>query len=90
MYGLKSLCEETNKPQTFMREPVAAGPSAAFGGCDFFISRSFGGRKALKSMRRFNILGVLRLRAEIPLFSDRTARRFAQDDGLVVGARRSG
>ena len=31
-----------------------------------------------------SILGVLRLRAINPLLSDRSARRFAQDDGFVV------
>src|SRR5216683_6142194 len=34
-------------------------------------------------MGKTSILGVLRLRAVNPLLGDRSARRFAQDDGLV-------
>ena len=43
----------------------------------------FGGRKALSSMVKISAAGVLRLRAASPLLSDRSARRFAQDDDSV-------
>jgi hypothetical protein len=57
-------------------------PSSA--GCDFFdFSHCFGGRKAVKSIGQGASSGVLRLRAVNPLLGDRSARRFAQDDGLV-------
>jgi hypothetical protein len=39
----------------------------------------------VKSIGPTKILGVLRLRAVDPLSGDRSARRFAQDDGLVGG-----
>jgi hypothetical protein len=80
-----SFCGRTDGTETFVREPGrTADPSASLGGCDFFdFFRSFSGRKVLKSMRRLSILGVLRLRAVSPLLSDRSARRFAQDDDSV-------
>jgi hypothetical protein len=36
-----------------------------------------------------SIAGVLRLRAMSPLFCDRAAKRFAQDDGFVGGLKYS-
>jgi hypothetical protein len=44
-----------------------------------------GGRKAPNSVVKVNMLGVLRLRAIKTSFCDRSAKRFAQDDGFVGG-----
>jgi hypothetical protein len=41
------------------------------------------GPESFGEHRLTSIVGVLRLRAINPLLSDRSARRFAQDDGLV-------
>ena len=49
----------------------------------FLISFRFWWPESSKEHRRTSILGVLRLRAKNPLLSDRSARRFAQDDGVV-------
>jgi hypothetical protein len=43
-----------------------------------------GGRKASNSTDKISIVGVLRLRAIKPLFCERSAKRFAQDDGFVA------
>src|ERR1700760_3905472 len=53
--------------------------------CDFFISGAVCGRKAPKSILPTGIAGVLRLRATKPSVCDRSAMRFAQDDGFVWG-----
>ena len=49
----------------------------------------FGGRKAPNSMGKISTLGVLRLRAIKPSVCDRSAKRFAQDDGFVGGLKYS-
>src|SRR3981081_3214711 len=57
----------------------------------FYFSHRFGGRKAVKSIGQQASSGflrlrsgqALRLRAVNPLLGGRSARRFAQDDGLV-------
>ncbi len=49
----------------------------------FLISFRFWWPESSEERRPTNILGVLRLRAQKPLLSDRSARRFAQDDGFV-------
>jgi hypothetical protein len=46
------------------------------------------GRKAPKSILPTSIAGVLRLRALKPSVRDRSAKRFAQDDGFVGGLER--
>jgi hypothetical protein len=53
------------------------------GGCDFFDFFQVLGPESSGEHRPTTILGVLRLRARNPLLSDRSARRFAQDDGPV-------
>jgi hypothetical protein len=49
----------------------------------------FGGRKGPNSMGKISTLGVLRLRAIKPSVCDRSAKRFAQDDGFVGGLKSS-
>jgi hypothetical protein len=49
------------------------------------LGAGFGGRKAPNSMGKISILGVLRLRAIKPSVCDRSAKRFAKDDGFVGG-----
>jgi hypothetical protein len=44
-----------------------------------------GGRKAPNSTDMMSTAGVLRLRAIKPSVCDRSAKRFAQDDGFVGG-----
>jgi hypothetical protein len=60
-----------------------AGPSASLGGCDFFDFFQVLRPESSEEHRPTTILGVLRLRARNPLLSGRSARRFAQDDGLA-------
>jgi hypothetical protein len=45
----------------------------------------FGGRKAPSSLGEIGTAEVLRLRAIKPSVCDRSAKRFAQDDGFVGG-----
>jgi hypothetical protein len=45
--------------------------------------------KASDSISKTGILEVLRLRAIHPLLGDGSARRFAQDDGLVGGLKKN-
>ena len=47
-------------------------------------------RKAPSSIGKVSIAGVLRLRAVSHVLSDRSARRFAQDDDSVVGIKNIG
>ena len=49
----------------------------------FLSSFKFWWPESSEEHRPIIILGVLRLRARNPLLSSRSARRFAQDDGLV-------
>src|ERR1700689_4336645 len=49
----------------------------------FLVSFGFWWLESCEEHRLTSIVGVLRLRAINPLLSDRSARRFAQDDGLV-------
>ena len=51
----------------------------------FLISVSFWWPESYEEQRQTSIVGVLRLRAINPLLSDRSARRFAQDDAFVGG-----
>ena len=46
--------------------------------------------ESLEEHLPINIAGVLRLRAVSPVLSDRSARRFAQDDDSVVGIKNIG
>jgi hypothetical protein len=55
---------------------------ATVGGCDFF---NFLWPESCEEHLLISIAGVLRLRAVSPVLSDRSARRFAQDDDSVVG-----
>src|ERR1700744_6027493 len=55
---------------------------APVGGCDFF---NFLWPESCEEHLPISIAGVLRLRAVSPVLRDRSARRFAQDDGSVVG-----
>src|ERR1700691_3563011 len=49
----------------------------------FLVSFGFWWLESCEEHRLTSIVGVLRLRAINSLLSDRSARRFAQDDGLV-------
>ena len=57
--------------------------NAPVGVCDFFDFFQVLWPESCEEHRPTTILGVLRLRARNPLLSDRSARRFAQDDGPV-------
>jgi hypothetical protein len=72
-----TLDAEGRKPQV---PPLRYAP---VGGCDFFDFFQVLRPESSGEHRPTTILGVLRLRARNPLLSDRSARRFAQDDGLV-------
>jgi hypothetical protein len=58
---------------------------AALGVCDFFIFRRSLRPESSQEHLPTSIAGVLRLRAIKPSFCDRSAKRFAQDDGFVGG-----
>ena len=60
---------------------------APVGGCDFF---NFLWPESCEEHLPISIAGVLRLRAVSPVLSDRSARRFAQDDDSVVGIKNIG
>src|ERR1700742_1143698 len=60
---------------------------APVGGCDFF---NFLWLESCEAHLPISIAGVLRLRAVSPVLSDRSARRFAQDDDSVVGIKNIG
>jgi hypothetical protein len=49
------------------------------------IWAGFGRRKAPSGIFKVSTLGVLQLRAIKPAVYDRSAKRFAQDDGFVRG-----
>jgi hypothetical protein len=66
-------------------EPVRGGTSAYR---RKIVFSGFGVEKASNSMRKIGTLEVLRLRAINPLLGHRSARRFAQDDGLVGGLKK--
>ena len=55
----------------------------------FLISVRFWWPESYEEQRQTSIVGVLRLRAMNPLLSDRSAWRFAQDDGFVGGLKNS-
>ena len=61
--------------------------STPLGGCDFF---NFLWPESCEEHLPISIAGVLRLRAVSPVLSDRSARRFAQDDDSVVGIKNIG
>jgi hypothetical protein len=63
------------------------GNPAALGGCDFF---NFLWPESCEEHLPVSIAGVLRLRAVSPVLSDRSSRRFAQDDDSVVGIKNIG
>ena len=62
-----------------------ADPSAALGGCDFFDFACSLWLESWEEQLLTSIAGVLRLRAISRPLCDRSARRFAQDDGFVGG-----
>jgi hypothetical protein len=58
---------------------------APVGVCDFFIFRYSLRPESSQEHLPTSIAGVLRLRAIKPFVCDRSAKRFAQDDGFVGG-----
>jgi hypothetical protein len=66
-----------------------ADPSAPLGVCDFFIFRCSLRPESSQEHLPTSIAGVLRLRAIKPSVCDRSAKRFAQDDGFVGGLKYS-
>jgi hypothetical protein len=60
-----------------------ADPSASLGACDFFDLAFGSWPENWEGHLPTNIAGVLRLRAVSRSLCDRTARRFAQDDGFA-------
>jgi hypothetical protein len=62
-----------------------ADPSASLGACDFFNFPCSLWLESCEEHLPTSIAGVLRLRAIDPPLCDRSARRFAQDDGFVEG-----
>ena len=63
--------------------------SASLGVCDFFIFRCSLRPESSQEHLPTSIAGVLRLRAIRPAVCDRSAKRFAQDDGFVGGLKYS-
>src|ERR1700720_3826266 len=62
-----------------------ADPSASLGACDFFDLACSLWLESSEEHLPTSIAGVLRLRAISRALCDRSARRFAQDDGFVGG-----
>jgi hypothetical protein len=82
---LVKICELTARP---LFEVKAHRRSLGFlRGCDFF---NFLWPESCEEHLPISIAGVLRLRAVSPVLSDRSARRFAQDDDSVVGIKNVG
>jgi len=88
IFCVSSRGRRTADPSTACRDRWAP-----LGGCDFLISLVVCGRKAPESIcqqaspgfLRLRSGQALRLRAINPLISDRSARRFAQDDAFSEG-----
>jgi hypothetical protein len=71
------------RPQTTTEYKKSQTPSGARP--SKIVFSGFGGRKAPNSMGKISTLEVLRLRATKLSVCDKSAKRFAQDDGFVGG-----
>src|ERR1700760_2317109 len=78
---LKS-CPDTNPERGRDGFGETADPSASPGACDLFIFRCRSRPESSQEHLPTSIAGVLRLRGINPSLCDRSARRFAQDDGF--------
>src|SRR5580658_3570190 len=85
--GLDSGWLASVHPSPPMPRWAAALPFVIPRGCDFF---NFLWPESCEEHLPISIAGVLRLRAVSPVLSDRSARRFAQDDDSVVGIKNIG
>jgi hypothetical protein len=81
--GSLALLPPVGKPQV---PPLRFAP---VGACDFFIFRCSLRPESSQEHLPTSIAGVLRLRAIKPSVCDRSAKRFAQDDGFVGGLKYS-
>ena len=87
----RTLQESALRGETIWGRSALQIPRLRSEAVPFLISFRLWGRKALESIGQQPSSGfprlcsgqALRLRARNPLLSDRSARRFAQDDGLV-------
>src|SRR5580700_4144840 len=83
-----STTSRCSRSPRFKREPqIPPLRYAPVGGCDFF---NFLWPESCEEHLPISIAGVLRLRAVSPVLSDRSAKRFAQDDDSVVGIKNIG